>query len=106
VLTSAWKEVASDKIGRNYAIRVRTKDRDRYFREDWQSVRVEIEGIWYTFRLKNRFWNDCPELRDSDAETTAIRDWLSRHHSLTWERRRPPHFQLDPLGDRQFRLLP
>jgi hypothetical protein len=86
-----------------FGIHVGIANRDLHFDRTWNEIEVEIDGRPHRFRLTRGFWNQCPEFRDSGG--TAIRDWLRRHHTLTWPRRRPPRFQLLPLGEGRFRLV-
>lgn len=102
---TAWKNTASEVEGGIYGIRVGLVNRREHFPDEtWEEVELRIDGRFHTFRLLDGFWRKCPEIRDDDAET--IRNWLRRHHSLTWEPGNPPHVRLMPLGGRQFELLP
>ena len=45
IIVSAWKIGAPNiKTGSGYGIRIRLKDRDRYFSRDWNSVKIKIEN--------------------------------------------------------------
>ena len=97
---SAWKN-GKNPDGRNtYGIRVGKKNRNKHFDPDWTEVEVEIEGRFHRIPISGGFWNQCPEFR-----SPVIRDWLNRHHTLSWPKRHPPRFELIPLGDNQFRLV-
>jgi hypothetical protein len=87
-----------------YGIRVGLRNRDRYFSPSWTEIEVEMDGEAQRFGLTDGFWNKCPEFRDSGRN--IIREWLRRHHALEWPTRRPPRFQLIPLGEDRFRLIP
>jgi hypothetical protein len=101
---SARKDKPSGEIGEVYGSRVRLSDRDEHFKRDWKSVELVIEGHIHTFALPPRFWNTCPELRDT-AQAQAIRHWLIQHHTLVWRRGSPPQVELLPLGSARFALL-
>ena len=97
MLATAWND------GRTtYGVRVRRADRDRYFREVWTEIQVELDGHVHRFRLTPSFWRRCSEFRDSGSP--LIRRWLARHHSTEWESGSPPRFVLTPLGENRFRL--
>jgi hypothetical protein len=93
---SAWRNG-----GGGYGIRVGKKNRDGFFNPSWQSIEVEIDGELHEFRLTSRFWGTCPEFRGS-----VIKEWLRRNYGLPWPKDRPPHFNLEVIGERRFRLKP
>lgn len=95
---SAWSSG-----GGTFGIRVGVRNRDRFFSPSWGQIEVELDGEPHTFTLTPGFWRSCPEFRDSGAR--AIRNWLQRHHTLSWPAGEPPRFQLLPLGGRRFRVV-
>lgn len=89
---------------RAYGIRVGLPNRRHFFNSDWSSIEIEIGGMMHTFALTGGFWRQCPEVRDRGEP--VIRDWLNRHHTLDWPKGDPPRFELEPLGENRFRLMP
>ncbi|MGM0985276.1 MAG: hypothetical protein ACQEXG_17970 [Pseudomonadota bacterium] len=87
-----------------FGIRVGRPNRDNYFKPDWASIEVEMDGEWESFKLTPGFWRQCTEFRDSG--TPKIRRWLERHFTTGWPKGHPPQFELVPLGDKRFRLVP
>jgi len=49
--------------------------------------------------LSEKFWTTCPELRSS-----AIGRWMLDLGVIPWAKGKPPQFDLEPIGDRRFRL--
>jgi len=102
---SAWKSGRVEQVdGVTFAIRIRIADRKIYF-EGLQEVNVIVGTETHCFRLNREgFWNKCSELRDTDAISPAIRNWLCKKGCLTWQKGRPPKFELKPLGNARFQL--
>lgn len=98
---SAWS--GGSKRYPVYGIRVGAKNRDAHFESEWSEVTVLINGSEETFRLTPGFWNKCPEIRDNKHR--AMRRWLDTHYGLPWPYKKPPRFQLIPLGSNRFELL-
>jgi len=92
-----------------YGIRVGFANRDQHFQKPDDVgvdflIEVEMDGHQHTFALTPGFWNKCPEFRDRGCP--VIREWLRRHHTLSWPKRKPPQVRLVPLGGCRYRLLP
>lgn len=62
---SAWR--GGSRINPTYGIRVGVPNLHAYFKRDWRSIEVEMDGQWQTFQLTPGFWNQCPEFRDSGS---------------------------------------
>jgi hypothetical protein len=93
-------EVSAWSNGRGtFGIRVGCRNRNVHFDRSWTKVEVEIDGQASLFDLTKGFWNKCPEFRGP-----AVRDWLRQYRTLDWPTRKPPRFQLLPLGGGRFRL--
>jgi hypothetical protein len=97
---TAWKGGRFGKPSISYGIRIGKRNRRQYFRPCWKSVTVEIEGGSATeVTLTDGFWQDCPEIRDS-----AFREWFKARALIPWASGSPPVFELDPVGERRFKL--
>ncbi|MCE5338439.1 MAG: hypothetical protein LLF90_07135 [Methanomicrobiaceae archaeon] len=49
--------------------------------------------------LPETFWTTCPELKSS-----VIGRWMLDLGVIPWVKGKPPQFDLEPAGDRRFRL--
>ena len=89
---TAWK-------GGTYGIRVGLVNAHQYFKPQWSTIDVRIEGRWRTFPLTKTFWTTCPEFRGG-----PIPAWLKKRRLVPWPLGRPPRFTLAPLGRNRFDL--
>ena len=99
---TAWKNGVHSKTGTSYGLTVHKSDRDDYFNRSWSVVYLELPGIARPLEVnigKGSFWKKCPHLIN-----TKIREWLSEHEYIPWERGQPPKFQLEQVGERRFKL--
>ena len=86
------------KRGGYFGVRIKERDRERYFDPQWKSVEVELDGDFITVPLSRTFWTTCPELR------REIDPWLKSHAYIPYPKGYPPHLDLIPLGGDRFRL--
>ena len=100
---SGWSNgTPNDRTGAGYGVRIRYNDRDRYFQRNWDSVEVVLDdGEVVNVSLSETFWTTCPELRSS-----VIGRWMINQGVIPWAKGKPPEFDLEPIGDRRFRLTP
>jgi len=96
MIVSAWNDGQS-----TYGLRILEEDVSLYFRPEWPTVSVYLpdESEPAEIPLTPSFWEVSPELRPP-----RIRAFLSRNDLESWERNRPPRFELVPLGEGVFRL--
>ena len=87
--------------GGTYGLRIGMRNRDDFFRPQWDEIHMEIEGEAHRVGITGGFWRQCPEVRDP-----VIREWLKRHRTLHWPKGHPPTAELVPVGGNRFRLLP
>lgn len=99
---SGWsKGSANNRTGAGYGVRIPYDDRDRYFQRSWGSVEVVLDdGRIVDISLSEKFWTTCPELRGS-----MIGRWMLDLGVIPWAKGKPPEFDLEPIGDRRFRLV-
>jgi hypothetical protein len=99
---SGWsKGSANNRTGAGYGVRIPYDDRDRYFQRSWGSVEVVLDdGRIVDISLSEKFWTTCPELRSS-----MIGRWMLDLGVIPWAKGKPPEFDLEPIGDRRFRLV-
>lgn len=95
MIVSAWFG------GGGYGLRVREEEVSLFFRPEWTEVSLllpdETEPI--VVNLTASFWTGAPELR-----SVRLKVFFERHDLIPWEKNRPPHFELEPIGRGSFRL--
>ncbi|WP_337264053.1 MULTISPECIES: hypothetical protein [unclassified Serratia (in: enterobacteria)] len=71
------------------------------FKRELSFITVNIDGIDYTFKLTNKFWNSCPEFRDpaitnqdSAIKNYIIESWLKNNFEIFWKYKHPPNLKL------------
>ena len=89
---TAWKNGT-------YGIRVGKKNAHKFFKKEWENIKVEIDGVFHTFKLASTFWATCPEFRGK-----TIKAWLLSRKLIPWPKGKPPMLELIPLGENRFRL--
>ncbi len=96
MIVSAWHDG-----GGGYGLRVPEGEVSLFFRPEWESVTLHLPGEPdpVAIPLTSSFWSSAPELRSA-----RIRRFFERHGVIPWQKSRPPHFELEPLGDGVFRL--
>ncbi len=99
---SGWSNsTVNDRTGAGYGVRIYHDDRDRHFQRDWDSVEVVLDsGEIVKVSLLETFWTTCPELKSS-----VIGRWMLDLDVIPWPKGKPPEFDLEPVGDRRFRLV-
>jgi len=96
MIVSAWTNGQG-----GYGLRVPEDNVSLYFRPEWVEVTLHLPGeaAPLVVPLSSSFWSSAPELRSN-----RIRAFFERHGLIPWQRNRPPHFELEPLGGGEFRL--
>jgi len=94
MIASTWQG------GGTYGIRVGNKNAQRYFRKNWSSIEVIIDGKTNVFNLSNTFWTTCPEFRGKE-----IGVWLRKHGLDRWPKGKPHKVELIPLRANKFKLM-
>ena len=101
MIVTGWNNGSpNNRTGSGYGIKLKRLDRDAYFSKGWPSVTIELENRDLVYpRLSNSFWKTCTELRGK-----KIGKWMLDNELATWPKGNPPHFKLEHLGDRKFKL--
>jgi hypothetical protein len=96
MIVSAWFDGGS-----TYGLRILEEKVSLYFRPEWSEVTVYLPGEREPVKisLTESFWGSAPELR-----SPRIKAFFNRHDLIPWEKNRPPHFRLEPMGSGEFRL--
>lgn len=101
MIVSGWSDGSpNNSTGSGYGVRLSRSDRDGWFRKEWSSVNLEIEGKrTIEVNVAPSFWRGCTELRHSEI------GWFLLHNGLApWPKGAPPRVRLEPLGGRRFKL--
>jgi len=90
--------------GTGYGIKIDMPDRKKFFKKEWKSVVLELEGVGLPIEVntdKPSFWHPgCGELISKE-----IGEWLAKNGLIPWPYRKPPKLRLEPLSNRRFRLF-
>ena len=84
-----------------YGLRVLGAREGLWFRPEWSWVTVELpdDPRPACLSVGEGFWRETPVLRSA-----RLREFFDRNGLLPWDRDRPPHFELVPLGAGMFSL--
>jgi len=100
---TAWNNGQHHASGAGYGLKLSIKDRDRYFKREWGTVFVELDGSRKVVEAnvdKDSFWGgSCRELISKEFGI-----WLRGEGLAPWESGKPPKLQLTPVGERRFQL--
>jgi len=101
MIVTGWNNgQPNNNTGAGYGLRISKKDRSKYFRKSWNSVKIELEdGEVVTVSLANSFWRNCTELRSS-----SIGKWMLEKGFAPWQKGKPPKFELIPIGEMEFKV--
>ena len=105
MIVTAWNNGYHRSSGAGYGLKVRTQDRDRFFRREWGTVTLEFPGRDAPAEInidKESFWG--PSCRELICKEIGL--WLRENNFAPWRKRRPPKFELEPLYEARFRLVP
>lgn len=98
-----WNNGSHHKSGAGYGIKLDAKDRDFYFRREWETIDLELEGNQEVIQVnvaKQSFWNStCKELIHA-----KIGLWAIALHLAPWQKGLPPKLHLFHIGGNHFRL--
>ncbi len=47
-----------------HGIRVGSGNREQWFKQEWTTITVKMDGQNHTLKLTPGFWRRCPEFRD------------------------------------------
>ena len=92
MIAKGWK-------GGSYGIRVGKANAAAYFKRDWRTVEIVVDGEFHSFPLNETFWTTCPEVRGG-----VLNAWFLQHGLVPWESGNPPVLSLIPIGGNRFRL--
>jgi len=89
-----------DITGAGYGLRIKQKDRDKFFQKNWKSINIIINSKQsINVKLSKSFWKECIELRSS-----AIGKWMIDNELAPWSKGKPSKFNMELIGNKQFQL--
>lgn len=101
MIVTAWNNGDHHESGAGYGLKVSAADRDRYFRREWGTVVLELEGYPKLVEVnidKDSFWGlKCRELISQE-----IGGWLKRNGLAPWAKGKPPKFIIEPKPENRF----
>ena len=105
MIWTGWNNGEHHSTGAGYGFKVNAVDRDRYFKSAWQTIVVEFPlGTPSTTAevniAKKSFWG--PKCRELISK--AIGRWMLEEGYAPWPHRVPPKFDVEPFGERRFRV--
>jgi hypothetical protein len=104
MIVAAWNNGNHNLNGSGYGFKIRIKDRDTYFKQDWDTIILEFEGETQPVEIninKVSFWNKtCRELVN-----LAIGQWLQKQGLAPWTKGHPPTFTLEPIIENRFKVI-
>lgn len=98
---SAWNNGLHRRTGGGYGIKLRLKDRDKYFDKKYNDVILYLETSPQKIIInikKKSFWNSSRELSHSE-----IGLWLIANKKAPWPKNDPPSISLKYLGKNEFK---
>ena len=103
MIVTAWNNGDHHRSGAGYGLKIKAGDRDQYFKPEWKSIFLEIEGEPQPVEIniqKASFWNKtCRELINS-----AIGKWLLAQGLAPWPKGHPPTLLLEPVAGNRFKV--
>jgi hypothetical protein len=99
----AWNNGSHHADGNGYGLKIDARDRDAFFRREWKTILLELEGESSPVKVnidKDSFWNDtCRELI-----SVRIGKWLIKNRLAPWIKGNPPVLTLTQIEGSRFRL--
>ena len=104
---TAWRNGRHNAPGVSYGFRVSYGDRNSHFNRNWTAVLIELPSDRGLMKAeaniaKRSFWEPaCGELITSEVGT-----WFRQLGLVPWPPRKPPVFNVTPIGPASFRVEP
>ena len=104
MIVTAWNNGTHSKSGAGYGVRLDANDRDRFFKREWKSIRLSLEGTSDVIEVniaKQSFWGPaCRELISAE-----IGRWLLHNGLAPWPKGNPPRISLKHIESNRFLLM-
>ena len=103
MIVKGWSNGNPNNVsGSGYGIKLSKEDRDKYFKESWQSVKIRINRDEpFEVNISKSFWGRCIELR-----SYKIGKLLLNKRLAPWKKYHPPRLRLEKIKDKNFYLRP
>jgi len=96
MIVTAWNNGQPYATGAGYGLKISRADRDLYFRREWKSVFVVLEGETRLVEIniaKASLWGStCRELISAE-----VGRWLIKNGLAPWPKGQPPELTLEPM---------
>jgi hypothetical protein len=100
---TAWNDGSRHPDGNGYGVKINAHDRDVFFKREWKTVILELEGESIPVDInidKPSFWNTtCRELI-----SVKIGKWMIKNRLAPWKKASPPKLNLTPIEGNRFQL--
>jgi uncharacterized protein YfaT (DUF1175 family) len=100
---TAWNKGNHSSDGNGYGVKIKAHDRGTFFRREWMTILLELEGENIPADVnidKDSFWTEtCGELI-----SVRIGKWLRKNKLAPWEKGNPPELNLTPVEGNRFCL--
>ncbi len=104
MIVKAWNNGSHRSDGNGYGIKIKAQDRDTFFRREWKTIILELEGDPVPVEIninKPSFWGaTCRELI-----SIRIGRWIIKNGFTPWDNMKPPLLDLEQISDNNFRLI-
>lgn len=102
MIVKAWNNGAHSRNGKGYGFRVSPEDRDVFFKKEWASILLEMDGEPQPeeVKLDEAFWSE----EGCELMSQALGRWLRRNGLAPWVRGNPPSVVLEPVEENRFRV--
>jgi hypothetical protein len=101
MIVKAWNSGAHNRNGNGYGFKVNPADRDAFFKKEWDTITLEIDGEEEPVTVtidKEGFWAE----ESRELMSDALGKWLHRNGMAPWPRMNAPTFEIDVLEDNHF----
>jgi hypothetical protein len=103
MIVTGWNNGDHQKSGAGYGIKLNADDRDRFFKRNWETIILEMQGKPDSIKVnvaKPSFWGaTCKELINVE-----IGHWLIHNRLAPWKKGYPPKLALMPIKSNRFLL--
>ncbi len=103
MIVKAWNNGAHSRNGSGYGFRVSPEDRDAFFKKEWESIVLEIEGESEPVEVKvdrEAFWSE----EGRELHSQELGRWMRKNGLAPWGRGNAPVIALDPIKDNRFHI--
>lgn len=101
MIVTTWNNGDHHASGAGYGFRVDIIDRDRYFRREWGSVVLHLQGraepVIVNIDKDSSWGSECRELISKE-----IGQWLRLNNMAPWPKDHPPKLIMEPTRANEF----